>query len=653
MAENANRGPNDVRSRGGKKRREPPIIDASAAEVPVAAGDPRQSDAPDPASSEPEPFTGTAAEETSAAEPVLFGSAFRDTAPRHPTESRTLHDPVEPETTAPWPSDRPAGTRATLAPEVDAGEVSSVEGPVGDGEMHDAVTPESHGGPVPPSTGLDIPPTVPEKPVTAPATRSGAGMLTGVLGAACLLLLGGIAWLLYSEPQRSGRDQMAASVADLNAKVAALEARPDPARSQGQLQADMAALDKRVAAADTERSGLADTVAGLTTRLDAVAQQAEAAKADADGASVAAKAAAPANAPPAADTAPPTMPAFATLAAVAALAAKVDGLDSQLGALSGEQTSTAKALADLPKPVVPDFGPVDTRIAALDAQVTATDNKLNGSDARLNGFDAKVNGVDGKINGFDARVNGLDARVNGLESKVDSEATQVAKFQAAVTNLPKVDLGPLQAATATLDRRVADVEGQLAAPKDGARLTEARAVGSADETKATSIALVGQAIQSAIADGRPYGKELDALRALGAEPEAIAKLSPMATLGAPTATALKDNWDVVQGDVRSAMKPPEAGSALDRFAANARALVQVRRVGAVQGDDPSATVSQIDAALGAGDVAAALAAWDKLPDTGKDPSRDWASSARGEVDAVAAAQSLVGRAIATLGKVRS
>jgi len=654
MAENGNRGPNDVRSRGGRKRREPPIIDASATEVPAAAGDSRQDDAPDPASSEPEPFAGSAAEGTSAAEPVLFGSAFRDTPPRHPTASRTLQDPVEPETTAPWPSDRPADTRATLAPEVGAREVSP-EGPVGDGNMHDAVTPESHGGPVPPSTDEDIPPTVSEKPVTAasPATRSGAGRLTGVLGAACLLLLGGIGWLLYSEPQRSGRDQTAASVADLKAKVAALEARPDPARSQGQLQADVAALDKRVAAADTERSGLAETVAGLTTRLEAVAQQAEAAKADADGVSAAAKAAAPANAPPAADTAPPTTSAFATLAGVVALAAKVDDLDTRLGALVGDQGRTAKVVADLPKPIAPDFGPVDAQVAALDGRITAVDNKLNGSDARLNGFDAKVNGVDGKINGFDARMNGLDVRMNGVEAKVDDEAAQTTRLQSAVTNLPKVDLAPLQTATAALDGRVGAVESQLAAPKDGGRLTEARAVGSADETKATPIALVGQAVQSAILDGRPYGKELDALKALGAEPETIAKLSPMATQGAPTPATLKDGWDAVQGDVLAAVKPPEAGGALDRLAASARALVRVRRVGAVQGDDPAAIVSQVDAALAAGDVATALAAWDRLPDTGKDPSRDWASSAREEVDAAAAAQSLVGRAIATLGRVKS
>ena len=115
---------------------------------------------------------------------------------------------------------------------------------------------------------------------------------------------------------------------------------------------------------------------------------------------------------------------------------------------------------------------------------------------------------------------------------------------------------------------------------------------------------------------------------LGAEPAAIETLSPLAEQGAPTAAALRDRWNAVQGDVLSAVRPTEPGSALERFAANARNLVQVRRVGAVQGDDPAALVSQIDAALASGDVQGALATWSRLPQAGQYRSRDWAAAAR-------------------------
>ena len=197
------------------------------------------------------------------------------------------------------------------------------------------------------------------------------------------------------------------------------------------------------------------------------------------------------------------------------------------------------------------------------------------------------------------------------------------------------------------------IEDRLAASKDGARVTEVRAVGSADEARAAPIALVGGAMQRAIADGRPYAADLESLKALGVKPEALAKLSPSAAGGAPSAATLHDGWEAVEEDVAAALKPAETSSAFDRLTASARSLVQVRRVGAVQGEDPAALLSQIDAALASGDVTGALAVWAKLPAAGKDRSQDWAAAARARVDAVGAAQDIVDRAIASLGPTKS
>jgi hypothetical protein len=276
------------------------------------------------------------------------------------------------------------------------------------------------------------------------------------------------------------------------------------------------------------------------------------------------------------------------------------------------------------------------------------DGKVNDSESRLNGFDAKVNGVDGKINGFDSRMNGVEARANGLEAKLNDATAGLGKLQGTVAGL-----SALQAATASLDQRVGTVEHQLSASKDGERATEARAVGSADETRATPIALVAQAVARAVDDGRPYAADLDTLKALGAEPGALARLQPLAATGAPTPAALKAQWDAVSNDVLAAVKPAAAGSLLDRLGSHALSVVQVRRVGAAEGDDPGALVTQVDSALDAGDVADALAAWTKLPQAGRDRSADWAAAAKARVEAADAAQGLVGHAIATLGRTKS
>ena len=69
MADNGNREPTDTfRRAGGKRRREPPIIDASATEVPA-----------EPASPVAVPEETVSSEP---AEPVLFGSAMRDPTQR-------------------------------------------------------------------------------------------------------------------------------------------------------------------------------------------------------------------------------------------------------------------------------------------------------------------------------------------------------------------------------------------------------------------------------------------------------------------------------------------------------------------------------------------------------------------------------------------
>ncbi len=81
--------------------------------------------------------------------------------------------------------------------------------------------------------------------------------------------------------------------------------------------------------------------------------------------------------------------------------------------------------------------------------------------------------------------------------------------------------------------------------------------------------------------------------------------------------------------------------------------MQVRQTGATRGDDAGAVVSQVGAALDGGDVPGALAAWGRLPQAGQDRSKDWAAAARARVEAAQAAQGLVARAIATLGKTKS
>ena len=93
--------------------------------------------------------------------------------------------------------------------------------------------------------------------------------------------------------------------------------------------------------------------------------------------------------------------------------------------------------------------------------------------------------------------------------------------------------------------------------------------------------------------------------------------------GAPTDGALAASFDAVAPKVLAATSQAEKGGVVDRFLAHMRNLVRVRDLNETAGDDPQAIVSQIEAASRRGDIAGALAAFDKLPEAARQAAGDW------------------------------
>ena len=96
----------------------------------------------------------------------------------------------------------------------------------------------------------------------------------------------------------------------------------------------------------------------------------------------------------------------------------------------------------------------------------------------------------------------------------------------------------------------------------------------------------------------------------------------------PTNGALAASFDAVAPHVLAATSAPEQGSVTDRFLAHLHGLVKVRELNETAGDDPQALVSQIEAASRRGDIGAALASFDKLPEAARKAAGDWPTLAR-------------------------
>jgi len=74
----------------------------------------------------------------------------------------------------------------------------------------------------------------------------------------------------------------------------------------------------------------------------------------------------------------------------------------------------------------------------------------------------------------------------------------------------------------------------------------------------------------------------------------------------------------------------------------------VRHLNETAGDDPQALVSQIEASSRRGDIAGALAAFNKLPESARQAAGDWPTLARTRQAADSALQSIREEAIGRL-----
>jgi hypothetical protein len=240
----------------------------------------------------------------------------------------------------------------------------------------------------------------------------------------------------------------------------------------------------------------------------------------------------------------------------------------------------------------------------------------------------------------------LAAQAKDLRADVDAEKREVPELSARVAKLesdaPKANAaGPDLAALAA---RVDKVEGALSAPKSETRVAEEK---PAAADNATTIAIIAEVAEERLRSGAGFGPELAALQRLGVDSAALAPLQAVVN-GAPTNSALAASFSAVAPHVLAAASPPDTGSVTDRFLAHLHNLVRVRELNETAGDDPQALVSQIEAGSRRGDIGAALASFDKLPEAARKAAGDWPTLARARQAAEAALQSIREAAVVRL-----
>jgi hypothetical protein len=320
--------------------------------------------------------------------------------------------------------------------------------------------------------------------------------------------------------------------------------------------------------------------------------------------------------------------------------ADVSETENRLGALEAQARQTNDALGVEANRESLAVAALEKRISALEA--SAGTSNTTDLDKRVTALEAASAG-NGAVSDATQR---LAAQAKDLRADVDAEKGELPDLSARVAKLendaPKASAaGPDLAALAA---RVDKVEGALAAPKSETRVAAEK---SAAADNAATIAIIAEVAEERLRSGAGFGSELAALQRLGVDSAALAPLEAVVN-GAPTNSALAASFDGVAPHVLAATSAPEQGSVTDRFLAHLHNLVKVRELNETAGDDPQALVSQIEAASRRGDIGAALASFDKLPEAARKAAGDWPTLARARAAADAALQSISEAAVGQL-----
>ncbi|OCP12769.1 hypothetical protein BC374_14360 [Ensifer sp. LC13] len=225
------------------------------------------------------------------------------------------------------------------------------------------------------------------------------------------------------------------------------------------------------------------------------------------------------------------------------------------------------------------------QIAALPAPTAVVDNTaLEGRLAALEQSAAQpgANGPGG------AEAEALKAEVDNLTKEIAGLKTALADARQSAT-----------AEKAELASRIESAEQKLNEPVNDIQMAKAVAV---------------TALKSAIDRGGPFLAELDALRSIAPDEQAISGLATDAQTGVPTRTDLRREFPKTADAMLDALNQPDPNEGIfDRLVSSAMSGIRVRPVGSVEGDTPEAVIARIEDKLNNGDLKGAALEWDGLP----------------------------------------
>lgn len=251
-----------------------------------------------------------------------------------------------------------------------------------------------------------------------------------------------------------------------------------------------------------------------------------------------------------------------------------------------------------------------------------------------------------QLSALDARTEGLaradDASVAALSEQVEVLTQQV---DTATANAPD----PASAERiAALDERLGKLSGELERLRGTVEQLRAQNADQIAQAKAAALAVALANLGRALERGEPFKPELDALRRLSATPIETDVLGSAAEDGVPTLRALQESFPRF---ARKALKASGASgddSIIGQIVDSARSVVNVRPLGEIEGDGPSAIIARIENRLQAGDLSAAIEQTDALSGEAAVQLLPWVQRAKTRIEADKEMDAIEARVLAAI-----
>ncbi|MBX3579147.1 MAG: phage tail protein [Rhizobiaceae bacterium] len=392
---------------------------------------------------------------------------------------------------------------------------------------------------------------------------------------------------------------------------------------------------------------------------------------------------------PGSETTPPADDAPAErAAATTAQASSPDGAGPSRrggGSLLAGLAGGAIALAAVAAAQVAGFWPGDTPVpgdtsgvAALQADVEALKQDVAALRSAP-GVDVSAleQAVADSVGRTDTLASGLDALrgdIEALKSAIQSGgagdgpalealAARIAQVETAVAALGQGSGGASSAELTALGDRIAGVEAALQSARDAAVVDSGRlaaveeslsdvrsrvdALGTRVETLGdqprVALALTAAALKAALDRGGPFLSEVETFAAVAPDAPEIAELRRIAAEGVATRTALAALMEESAGAMIAAGQVVDENAGFfARLWASAQSLVTVRPIGPVDGEGVPETVARMEQAVKDGNLAGAMAEYEKLPEPVRLAGAELAETVKGRL----AAEQLIDKALA-------